>query len=126
MGTYNDVFDIKFSTGFDYTNTETWTYMDYFVFYLYSKYLAYSNNFVLEQLKAPRNVIGEFVKIGTAKSGTSITEFEYFYKIDSSILPAGTQVYLKVRDILNISNKNVLQNINLNTTLDKNNFDKTE
>lgn len=36
---YSSYFEYKFSTNFNYQNTDTWTYRDYFLFYTYLNYL---------------------------------------------------------------------------------------
>jgi len=154
-------FNLQLSSTFDYKDTRTWSYRDYFIVYLYSKYLYYSDNFILEQLKSSNSVAGDVGRVGVQtnaannvdvvtqkvdKDGTDllteteknagIVKYEYYYRISSNILDPDANddktandpvvVYLKIDDILNISEKNILNDYQLDLTLDNNNFDKTE
>lgn len=161
-------FKIKFSSTFDYTDSSTWTYRDYFILYLYAKYLSPSGNITIEQLMTDQGISGTLGRIGKTKGTsasvgnsysaviskiadedfesldltddekqTGITEFEYLFKIDTSLtnytyddnghsVSKEVTVYLKLEDIMNISEKNIENDFDLEKTFTSNDFDLTK
>ena len=149
-------FDLKFSSSFDYKDVGTWTYRDYFIFYLYTRYLSVSG-VSLSQLTTSGGIRGEICRVGIASNvasgttdivlntyeetesgwnvttGTSgITEYMYLFRIDpnytnenyNSEQSNNTIVYLKLDDVMNISELNVLNVLDIESSYVNNNFDK--
>lgn len=140
-------FDLKFSATFDYKDVGTWSYRDYFIFYLYVKYLSYSGNISLDQLRTDKGLPGKIGRVGITGTVTDnqndgeITEFIYVFKIDPSVTvytelvdnPTPTEpynkipnsVYILMDDILNISEKNIRTEFNLDATFNANDYNIT-
>lgn len=181
---YGD-FELKFSNTFDYKDVNTWSYRDYFIFYIYSKYLSISG-VTLNQLRTSGGLRGEVCRAGisvntaysdkivtgsdikssknantfdtffetnstitniydyddygnqiiTDKNGKKITDndyqpiisdYIYLFRIDNLLTSNGSinkTVYLKIEDVLNISQMNILNPLNTNLTFNNNNFDR--
>lgn len=169
-----DNFVLRFSENFDYTNVSTWTYRDYFILYLYAKYLSYSGNITIDQLMTNQGISGTLGKIGlnanasnlaSDKDSTSssdykaviakisseddeslelnptdrasgITKYEYLFKVSPMLSYIGekdgddvkatpVEIYLKIEDIMNISEKNILNDFELDDTFYANDYDYT-
>ena len=163
-----DNFILKFSSNFDYTNVSTWTYRDYFILYLYAKYLSYSGSITIDQLMTDQGISGTLGRIGieantqnkvdetdTSESSykvinakfdadkkevelteeekkSGVTKFEYLFKIDSRLsyynnngTNEGIVIYLKIDDIMNISEKNIINDLDVDQTFGVNDFDFT-
>ncbi len=56
-------FSLKLSENFTYQDVDTWTYKDYFIFYLYLNYTQIAGNLGLESLRIS-GVNGQVVKVG--------------------------------------------------------------
>lgn len=98
-------FSLKLSTNFDYKNTATWTYLDYFIFYLYSKYPGIANS--VEELKYSA-LGGLLVKVrgSTLHLSSGSTEYlsgkiMYLIEYDNGI--SVKRVYLDVDEVQKIS-----------------------
>lgn len=79
---YSD-FSLMLSKNFDHNEVDTWTFKDYFIFYLYINYNQIAGRLGLESLKLT-GVNGE---IGTIElEGTSATKYVYKVKYGSHIL----------------------------------------
>lgn len=106
-------FKLSFSAGFDFRDVDTWSYKDYFLFYLYAKYLNNSSATIdsLKYTPLP-GLIGEY-------------NGKYYYKIQSTLTENNTKfktVYLSIDDIDNISLQNIKNVINVEITLENNRF----
>lgn len=106
-------FNLKYTSGFDYRDVDTWSYKDYFLFYLYAKYLN-NSSLTVDSLKYTPlpGIVGKFNGKTYYKIQSQLTENNSKYKT----------VYLCVDDINNISTQNIKNVINEQTTLENNRF----
>ena len=99
-------FSLKLSKKFDYLNVDTWTFKDYFIFYLYANYPKIAGTIGIESLKIS-GVSGDIGKI----------EEKYVYQVKFGTYDDGNEdlyFYLDIDMISNISSQlvnNVLDTI---------------
>lgn len=105
-------FNLQLSERFDYTDVSTWSYRDYFVFYLYSNYNVANS---IEGLKyiGIQGAVGE-LNGGIYFQTTLQTEFS-----PSEIRP----IYINVEQAMNISEFNISQTLDPVETLQSNDVD---
>ncbi len=104
-------FVLQLSENFDYTDVTTWSYKDYFVFYLYSNYNV-SNS--IEALK----FIGIKGVIGELNGG-----FYFETELKSNIGGTDRSLYIDADDAMMISELNISQTLNPLETLQANDVD---
>ncbi len=94
---------LKFSSAFDYRDTETWTFRDYFLFYVYCKYLSSStlNLDVLKSSELPGDV---------GKNDST-----YYFRINRNYT-GGTTVLLKIQEVNQISEEKILTSLDYEQT----------
>ena len=106
-------FVLQLSEGFDYKNISTWSYRDYFIFYLYVNYNVASN---FEALK--------YTGIeGTVKKNA---QKYYFITKTSNQETGGKKLYFDIDEINKISELNINTTLDVNATVDSNYIDTNE
>lgn len=110
-------FSLQLSEGFDYKDTSTWSYRDYFIFYLYVNY-AVSDSF--DALK--------YTGIeGTVKKNGSKY---YFFPKQSSYVntenPSNKDMYFDIDDIKTISELNINKTLDINEVKENNYIDTND
>lgn len=122
IGNYS-TFNFKMSSGFKYNNYSTWTYRDYYLFYLYLKYSGKYLSTNLDSLKVSGLLgeVGFFKSSDTANygfdSGTDI-----YIKLKNKTDVDGDHLYIKVDDLKKISEKNINVTIDVNDAIEANNL----
>ncbi len=102
---------LKLSTNFNYKDISTWTYKDYFIFYLYIKYgVADSLDEILY-----RGVVGSIYKV---------TETS-FYFVPDKLKTGYTSIAISMDSINSISDLNIQRALNVDDILDNNEVDTT-
>lgn len=106
---------LTFSKKFDFRDVDSWTYKDYFLFYLYNKYL----------IKSPLTI--DSLKYTSLGGTIGKYNNEYYFRIQKSLTQNNdvyTTVFLKVNDINKISTKNIRNAIDAERTFtyEKNTF----
>lgn len=100
---------LKLSTNFNYKDISTWTYKDYFIFYLYIKYgVADSLDEILY-----RGVVGKINKVSETA----------FYFIPDKLDSAYSSIAIPMDSINSISELNIQRALNVDEILDKNEVD---
>ena len=102
----------ELSKNFDYKNIETWSYRDYFYFYLY---IVYPN--MVESLSELQymGVTGDF-GTGTLSGDT---EKSYLYRVNVGTTAAESFIYLDIDSVNMISQLNMLKYIQIDETESK-------
>lgn len=105
-------FQLKFSKNFEYQTPSTWSYRDYFIFYLYLKYLTYTCD--LDSLKTV-GLVGEIVI-----NNTEDIYLNFKYKDESG---NNSDANLDVKAVSRISQLNMYYNLDAENTILNNNID---
>ena len=103
-------FHLQLSENFDYTDVSTWSYRDYFIFYLYTTYDIAANLDYLKYVGIPGSLV-------TLEGGK-------FFKTDELATINGSRtrpLYIKL-DANNISELNLTQKIDTINTLESNDY----
>lgn len=112
---YETDVSLKLSNNFNFKDISTWSYRDYFIFYLYIRYgVAHS----LDDIKL-RGVVGKINK----KIGAS----EYYFipeKYNTAEFANG--IYISMDDINSISELNIQKSLNIDKILEENDIDTVE
>ena len=112
---YETDVSLKLSKNFNFKDISTWSYRDYFIFYLYIRYgVAHS----LDDIKL-RGVVGKINK----KIGAS----EYYFipeKYNTAEFANG--IYISMDDINSISELNIQKSLNVDKILEENDIDTVE
>ena len=96
---------LKFSKNFKYKDITTWTYKDYFIFYLYVKYNVASS---LDEILY-RGVVGNIYKV---------SDFSFYF------VPIGnTTISISMNTLNSISDLNIQRSLNLDEILENNEVD---
>ena len=106
---------LQFSENFKYTNPDTWSYRDYFIFYLYANYKV-SNGIDAIKLLGIEGDIGKVTVNGTSKY-----VFKTKKKVDRNSV--NDHLYLDLENVVNISELNIHKTLDYTTALKENNFD---
>lgn len=119
-GKYNS-FALQFSDNFDYEDVETWTYKDYFIFYLYLNFNQITGKLGLDSIRAS-GVKGNIVK--DIKKGASTTS-GYFYQVKykTGSDASGTfplYLYINMDMVMNISEELMNKTLNDQSILQSN------
>ena len=101
-------FNLQLSERFDYTDVSTWSYKDYFIFYLYTTYNVASSIDFLKHVGVQGNLV--------------VINGIYCLQTTQSASP----VYIKVEDARNISELNVIERLDTIETLDNLEIDTLE
>lgn len=115
-------FSLNLSQNFNYNEVDTWTYRDYFIFYLYVKYPGIAGRLGLDSLRVA-GVSGEIGSITPAASAvqTFVYQVKYGTYVDDEGLTQNLYLYLDIDAVRNISN--LLINNSLNSqTIKQNNY----
>lgn len=105
---------LKFSSSFDYQDVETWTFRDYFLFYVYCKYLT-NSDLTLDSLKYSA-LDG---RVGTYRG-------EQYFRIDLKLTEDNIEqkiVYIKVSDVNMISTEKLVSALNYESAYENNRFE---
>lgn len=107
-------FNLQLSSSFDYTDVSTWSYKDYFIFYLYSTYNIASSIDFLKHV----GVQGSLVTVNGI----------YCLKTAQEVNVGGgvRSLYIKLEDARNISELNVLSRLDTVETLQNNIIDSLD
>ena len=109
-------FSLKLSDVFNYEDVNTWTYKDYFIFYLYINYPKVAGSLGIDSLKYV-GVNGQIVKLDDGK---------YYYQVKYGKSQDGNEndlfLYIDMDKVMKISNLNINKTLNhtflLQTNLD--------
>lgn len=110
-----EAFTLKFSSNFDYRNTSTWTYRDYFIFYMYAMHPEIAGSGGLSSLKFT-GVSGEIGKVQL----TAETADTYVIKVAVS---SGDYIYIDLEKAMKLSGLNMLQTLDVEKTIFNNYVD---
>ena len=104
-------FSLKFSENFTYQDVDTWTYKDYFLFYLYLNHTKIAGNLGLESLRIS-GVNGQIVKATIPGAGEN-----YYFQVKYGKVTDSKDLYLYI-DMDKVSKiSNFIINKTLNHTL---------
>lgn len=106
-------FVLQLSEGFDYKNSNTWSYRDYFIFYLYINYNVSSNFDALRYTGIEGDVKKNALKY-------------YFVTKTSNQEDDGKKLYFDIDEINKISELNINTTLDVNSTIDNNYIDTNE
>ncbi len=118
-------FALSFSSTFDYKDPSTWTYRDYFLFYIFAKYPGIANS--VDELKYS-SLYGELCKVrGSVQSlqtnGQVYLTNEVVLAIDYGTGSNYKRIYLDINKIKNISTMKMITELSHKETEMLNNFD---
>ena len=109
-------FVLQFSENFKYTDTETWSYKDYFIFYLYANYK------IANGIDAIR-MIGIEGDIGVVELDDGTEKYCFKTKKKADLGSGEDHMYLDLENVINISELNVFKSLDYAATLKNNAFD---
>ncbi len=122
-------FILKFSSNFNYQDVDTWTYRDYFLFYIYSMFNSVAGS--LEELKNV-GLNGEICKVAynagnsnnlVAINGQSVTEDKVVFKFLVTNSNGNLEYrYLDIQKVMNISELKMLKRIQQSASINNNNL----
>lgn len=110
-----EAFTLKLSSNFDYRNTSTWTYRDYFIFYMYAMHPEIAGSGGLSTLKFT-GVSGEIGKVQL----TDETADTYVIKVAVS---GDRSIYIDIEKAMKLSGLNMLQTLDVEKTIFNNYVD---
>ncbi len=110
-------FEYKFSKNFKFNDVKTWTYRDYFIFYLVVKYRNLAGSASIESIKE-MSLSGN---VGVITTGEHKGEF--VYRVSYTDVSNNTKfIYLKIDDLRLISEELMTISVDFEKTFSKNNF----
>ena len=113
---YNNVddapnFELCFSQKFNYRDVGTWSFRDYFLFYIYINFLSKSG-FSIDTFKST-SVYGI---VGQAANG------KYYLRVQQALIGNET-LFLDMEGVMNISEQNMMDEIDVDETYSQNRFE---
>lgn len=116
-------FSLKFSNNFNFADVDTWTYKDYFIFYLYANYPKIAGNLGIDALRIS-GVNGDIGTIGNG--GTYVMQVKYGKSDDGEAKDLYLYIDIDKASVISdmLINKE-LNSVNLGTLMSANRVDNT-